>query len=566
MIRPGRSIAAMVLLLTALIFLTGCGNDDAADHAGGGVLDGLARPQQGRSMRATSTMRVGELRRGPDGNRDAGERRYDPAAEPRGDGDVRSNWDNYNVPAGATHVLMDAEGPGVITHIWITFLGSEPQGWAAKGSADHQELMLRMYWDGDPRPAVEAPVGDFFANCFGERAEVISVPVVVEGADSYNAFWRMPFRKSARIEIENQSEKPLSLLYFNIDWIKLDRLAADTPYFYAQYRQEYPVRKGQDYLLLETKGKGHFVGVVLGVRMRSPAWFGEGDEKIYIDGEAKASIWGTGTEDYFLSAWGLEKTSTPYFGVPFFDYRTIGGHVASYRWHLHDPVVFNTGIKVTLEHMGWMSEDENPDYKATSWNEREDDYSSVAFWYQTGAPTFAERAPGADERRLPSLARTVVRAWDEGAARRHGTGEVSKGTDDRTGGDLLVYRPSGPAGAWIEFPIEVAAKEPVRLEIGAMLAPDGGLYQAFLDGVKLGRPLDFSGGREGRTSSVFPLLDFWPEPGSHVLRLECVGKNARSAGYACAVESVRLLERRPRVAEYGHDKDKDWKRDPVLFY
>ena len=139
-------------------------------------------------------------------------------------------------------------------------------------------------------------------------------------------------------------------------------------------------------------------------------------------------------------------------------------------------------------------------------------------------------------------------------------------TDDRTGGDVLLYRPSVPAGAWIEFPIEVAAKEPVRLEIGAMLAPDGGLYQAFLDGVKLGRPLDFSGGREGRTSSVFPLLDFWPEPGSHVLRLECVWKNARSAGYACAVESVRLLERRPRVAEYGHDKDKDWKRDPVLFY
>jgi len=548
------------IILAGSLLAAGCG-DDASETAGGGALDALARPQQGRSMRATSTMRVGELRRGPDGNRDAGERRYDPSADPRGDADVKSNWDNFNVPPGATHVLMDAQGPGVITHIWITFLGPEPQGWATKGSADHQELMLRMYWDGDPRPAVEAPVGDFFANCFGRRVEVVSVPVVVEGADSYNAFWRMPFRKSARIEIENQSAKPLSLLYFNIDWIKLDRLAKDTPYFYAQYRQEYPARKGQDYVLLETRGKGHYVGTVLGVRMRSPSWFGEGDEKITIDGEKKPSIWGTGTEDYFLSAWGLGKTSTPTFGVPFFDYRTIGGHVSSYRWHLHDPIVFNTGIKVTLEHMGWMSEDENPEYKAMSWNEREDDYASVAFWYQTGTPTFAERAPRAGERRLPGLARTVVPGWDP--ARRHGNGEIAKTTDETTGEDVLVYRPARPAGAWLEFPIEVAAKEPLRLEVAAMRVPDGGLYRALLDGVKIGRPLDFRA--RGSSEDVFPLLDFWPEPGRHVLRLECVGRSGGSEGFACGVASVRLLERRPRVAEYSHDRDKDWRKTPLLY-
>ncbi len=551
------------LVLAGLVFLPACRDDDA-ESAGTGVLDGLARPQQGRSMRATSTMRVGELRRGPDGNRDAGERRYDPAAEPRGDADVKSNWDNFNVPPGATHVLMDAAGPGVITHIWVTFLGPEPQGWASQGSADHQELMLRIYWDGETRPSVEAPVGDFFANCFGERSEVVSTPVVVEGGDSYNAFWRMPFRKSARVEIENQSPKPLSLLYYNIDWIKLDRLPADTPYFHAQYRQEYPVRKGEDYVVLETEGKGHFVGAVLGVRMRSPAWFGEGDEKIFIDGEAKPSIWGTGTEDYFLAAWGLERSGTPYFGVPFFDYRTIGGHVSSYRWHLHDPVVFNTGIKVALEHMGWMSEDENPEYKATSWNEREDDYASVAFWYQTGTSTFAARAPGADDRRLPSLARTVVRGWDPAGPRRHGTGAPEKAVDELSGADILSYRPAGATGAWLEFPIEVGAKEPLRLEVGGFAVPDGGRYQAYLDGVKIGEPLDFYA--ESRAEAVFPLLDFWPEPGPHVLKLACVGRSARSTGYTCAVGSVRLLERRPRVSEYAHDKGKDWKTDPKLYY
>ena len=438
------SLGILVTVLAAgLVLMPGCRDDGAAEGTGEGVLDGLARPLQGRSMRATSTMRVGELRRGPDGNRDAGERRYDPTAEPRGDDDVKSNWDNFNVPPGGTHVLMDAQGPGVITHIWVTFLGPEPQGWATKGSANHQELLLRMFWDGSSRPAVEAPVGDFFANCFGERAEVISVPVIVEGADSYNSFWRMPFRKSARIEIENQSDKPLSLLYYNIDWIKLDRLPENTPYFYAQYRQEYPVRDGRDYLILETEGKGHYVGTVLAVRMRSPAWFGEGDEKIYVDGETKPSIWGTGTEDYFLSAWGLAKASTPYFGTPFFDYRTIGGHVASYRWHLHDPIVFNTGIKVTIEHMGWMSEDENPEYKATSWNEREDDYASVAFWYQTGVPAFAERAPGAEERRLPDLARIAVPAWDPASPPWKRGAPKGEGRNDRRRPPRL---PAGPSG------------------------------------------------------------------------------------------------------------------------
>ena len=118
---------------------------------------------------------------------------------------------------------MDEQGPGVITHMWITFLGPEPQAWAPKGSANHQEMLLRIYWDGNERPAIEAPVGDFFANCFGRRSEVVSLPVIVEDADSYNCFWHMPFRKSARIEIENQSENPIGLLYYNIDWIKKDQ-------------------------------------------------------------------------------------------------------------------------------------------------------------------------------------------------------------------------------------------------------------------------------------------------------------------------------------------------------
>ena len=524
-----------------------------------GVMDDLAQPQSGRSMRATSTMRVGEVRRGP-----APERIINPDAEPRGDLDEASNWDNFNVLPGETHVLMDKQGPGVITHIWLTFLSPEPQDWAKQGSANHQELLLRMFWDGNARPGVEAPVGDFFAGCFGKRSEVISLPVVVEGGDSYNCFWRMPFRKSARIEIVNQSAKPLSLLYYNIDWIKLDKLPKDTPYFYAQYRQEYPCQHGQDYLILDTQGKGHYVGTVLAVRTRSPAWFGEGDEKIYLDGEAKASIWGTGTEDYFLGAWGLKKTSTPYFGVPYFDqWGIVGSHTSAYRWHLNDPIVFNRGIKVTLEHFGWLSPDENPQHKATSWNEREDDYASVAFWYQTGTPTFKARAPDAPERALPSLERVIAYARDFADSGHHGVGEASAQQLEFYDGPQLLYQPKRSEGAWLELPFEVKKKEPLRLLLNLTKSYDFGRYQVSLNGVKLGEIMD--GYSPQVVNEEFHLLDFWPEPGTYTIRLECVGRNPASQGYYLGLESVRLRERRPRVTTYGFDQDKDWRKEPVVY-
>lgn len=515
-------------------------------------LNGLARLKDGRSRRATSTFRLGA-----DG-------RYDPNAPPLGDATERSNYDNFRVAPGATHVCMDVKGPGVITHMWFTFLGPEPQSWAPEGSATHQDMLLRIYWDGNPRPGVEAPLGDFFANCFGKRSEVISLPVIVEDADSYNCFWRMPFRKSARVEIVNQGDKPVNLLYYNIDWIQLKSLPKDTPYFYAQYRQEYPVQKGRDYVVLETRGRGHYVGTVLAVRTRSPSWFGEGDEKITIDDEETPSIWGTGSEDYFLSAWGLKKTSTPYFGVPYFDqWGIVGGHTSAYRWHIHDPIVFRKSIKVAFEHWGWISPDENPERRAMSWNEREDDYASVAFWYQTGTPTFQARAPHARERRLPSLERVIAYARDFSDPKHRGDGPASTQRLPMYEGPQLLYRPTAQENAWLEIPFEVKEKEPLRLLLNLTMSYDFGIYQAYLNGVKIGQPMDLYSA--DITSREFHLLDFWPDPGTYTLRLECVGKNTLSTGYYLGIESVRLRERRPRVREYGFDRDRDWRTDPVLY-
>ncbi len=516
------------------------------------LLGTLAKPHSGKSMRVSSTFRQGK-----DG-------KYDPNAPPKGDLEERSNSDNFYVAPGKTHVLMDVKGPGEITHMWITFLGPEKQGWAPKGSATHQEMLLRIFWDGSTKPGVEAPLGDFFAGCFGKRSEVISLPVAVEGGDFYNCFWRMPFRKSARIEIVNQSDRPVNLLYYNIDWIKQDHMGKDVPYFYAHYHQEYPCKHGSDYVLLDTKGKGHYVGTVLAVRTRSPMWFGEGDEKIYLDGEQTASIWGTGTEDYFLSAWGLKKTSAPYFGVPYFDqWGIVGGHTSAYRWHLNDPIVFSKGIRVTFEHFGWISADENPKHQTNSWNEREDDYASVAFWYQTGEPTFNDPVPPGAERKLPSLERETAFGRDFLAGQYHGAGEVMKQSLGFYDDDQLLFKPESQKQGWIEIPFEIKKKEPLRLVLNMTKSYDFGKYQAYLNGIKLGEPMDFF--NSSVANEEFQLLDFWPVPGKYTLRLECVGQNLQSQGNFIGIESVRLRERRPRVLEYGFDKGKDWKAKQELY-
>lgn len=491
--------------------------------------------------------------------------KYDSKSTWTGDLDEHSNRDNFRVAPGQTHVLMDVKGPGAITHMWLTFLGPEPQDWAKQGSANHQEMLLRVYYDGNKRPSVEAPVGDFFANCFGKRSPVVSLPVLVEDGDSYNCFWTMPFRKSCRVEIVNQSVKNINLLYYNIDWIEKP-VSKDTPYFYAQYRQEYPVEHGKDYVILDTQGRGHYVGTVLAVRTRSPMWFGEGDEKVYIDGEKTPSIWGTGTEDYFLSAWGLQTTSTPYSGTPYFDqWGIVGGHTSAYRWHLADPVVFQKGIKVSIEHFGWISPDENPKGLTNSWNEREDDFSSVAFWYQTGDSTFAARAP--EKRTLPSIERQTIYAR-EAPAMGSVKGELQQ--LELYDGPQVLYK-AGKIGDIVEIPFRVDQKEPLRLLLNMTTSYDFGQYQAALvpeglaplGGFPIGPVLDLYS--EKIENKEFHLLDFWPDPGAYVLRLTCVGKNPKSSGHFMGLESVRLRERRPRVKQFGYDKDKDWRIQPKLY-
>jgi len=187
----------------------------------------------------------------------------------------------------------------------------------------------------------------------------------------------------------------------------------------------------------------------------------------------------------------------------------------------------------------------------------------VAFWYQTGEPTFKARAPHAKERTLPNLDRTIL-ARDFTDAKYHGAGEASVQEMDYLYPDgQLFYAPAEAAGGWVEIPFKVEKKEPKRLLLVMTRASDFGKYQAYLNGVKLGGVIDLY--NPTLDSREFHLLDFWPEPGDYTLRLECVGKNYLSESNKLGVESVRLRERRPRVTTFGHEKDKDWNTEPKLY-
>lgn len=312
-----------------------------------------------------------------------------------------SNRDNRLIPPGKTLVLADIAGPATIHHIWMTFPEPGPSWLGRGGNANHSELVLRIYWDGGAEPAVESPVGDFFAAGFGQRAEVNSAPVQVEGGDSYNCYWPMPFHKLARIEIENQSAKPLGSFYYQIDYVKEESLPPDTPYFCAQYRQEFPTQSGRDYVILDAQGRGHYVGTVLSVRSRSPQWFGEGDDKFYIDGENTPSLWGTGTEDYVGNAWGMAAGTHPYFGVPILEgeWGMVGYRTTVYRWHLPDPVRFTKSLRAEIEDAGWISKDELKEGVHEGFVERNDDFGDGGLT----RPRFHYPFPAAMSRRFLGL-------------------------------------------------------------------------------------------------------------------------------------------------------------------
>ncbi len=271
------------------------------------------------------------------------------------------NRDYLVIEPGETAVLAEIKGPAAIHHIWVTIAAEPFYG---------RKLILRMYWDGEKNPSVEAPIGDFFGVGHGLLRNFSSLPVNCSSEGrAKNCYWYMPFQKAALITVTNEGAERVRAFYYYIDYRQLRSLPAETFYFHAQYRQEMPCIPNQNYLILEAKGRGHYVGCNLSVLQRSMGWWGEGDDMIYVDGEPFPSLHGTGSEDYFSDAWGMREDENPFYGCPLQEDDFLEGAKATvYRFHLPDPIPFKKSIKVTIEH--------------GHGNDRSDFFSSVAYWYQ----------------------------------------------------------------------------------------------------------------------------------------------------------------------------------------
>lgn len=285
-----------------------------------------------------------------------------------------------DVPGSGNVTLADIQGPGAITHIWLTV---RPDSW--------RRLVLRAYWDDESAPSVEVPLGDFFCNGWCERCNVSSLPIAVNPAGGFNSYWEMPFRRHARLTLENLTPDEVRGFYYQVDYVLTD-VPEDYAYFHAQWRRSNPLPYGQVHTLLDgVTGQGQYVGTYLAWGANNNGWWGEGEIKFYLDGDgAFPTICGTGTEDYFGGAWCFEEPkgayatySTPFLGLP----QVIrgDGHYRSqqrfgmYRWHIADAIRFREDLRVTIQALGWRSRQEGRE----RYLPLQDDIASTAFWYQT---------------------------------------------------------------------------------------------------------------------------------------------------------------------------------------
>jgi hypothetical protein len=278
------------------------------------------------------------------------------------------------VNANETVTLAEITGSGAIQHIWLTPTGN----W--------QMSILRIYWDDEKEPSVEAPIGAFFGMGFNEFAPLNSLAVTVNPGSAFNCYWKMPFRKKCRITLQNLNEMEAMRIYYQVDYT-LTEVGNDEAYFHAQYRRSNPNTTSIHTILDGVKGKGQFVGLFMGVGVNNNGWWGEGEIKFFMDGDKDfPTIIGTGTEDYFCGSYNFEnkKThqyqeySTPYAGLHqvirpdgLYNSQTRFG---MYRWHILDPIRFEKDLKITIQDLGWRI--------GGRYLKQQSDVQTVAFWYQ----------------------------------------------------------------------------------------------------------------------------------------------------------------------------------------
>ncbi|MDG3010241.1 DUF2961 domain-containing protein [Rhodococcus sp. D2-41] len=307
------------------------------------------------------------------------------------------NDDRVTLAPGRAVVLADIAGAGAINHLWVTVANERMNRDPWMREPDHlRRLVLRAYWDGEEQPSIAVPLGDFFGVGHGRTTNFVSAPLQMSPEDGkgFNCFFHMPFGDGARLEIASELTDEQVYVYYYVDYESFDALEDGLGRFHAQWRRNNPCAgadqdgemndeylltgtnlDGRDnYTILEATGRGHYVGCVLSIRNLRETdqwnWYGEGDDMIFIDSDDwPPTLHGTGTEDYFNTAWcPTQSYHAPYHGITLPGGDNWSGQIGLYRFHIEDPITFERSIRVSIEH-GHA-------------NKRSDDYSSVAYWYQ----------------------------------------------------------------------------------------------------------------------------------------------------------------------------------------
>ncbi|MEP0842716.1 MAG: DUF2961 domain-containing protein [Phycisphaerae bacterium] len=468
--------------------------------------------------------------------------------------DPESNMDAWHIGPGQRQVLTELEGPGEIRHMWFTLAGRDRRY--------PRTAVLRIWWDDAQHPSVETPFGDFFAAGNGMRANVSSPPVEVTSyGRALNCYWRMPFRRKARIEVANDGRHDLTV-YWQFDWMKLPKAPDDMVYFHARYRQECPTQTFSPYVIFEGRGAGHYVGTVFSLQCSYGSWFGESDDRFYIDGEAEPSIVGTGCEDYFNDAWNFRLFSNENTGVTIKEPNAEDCRFTAYRWHVRAPITFSKSLKVEIERRSFIQNVDPATGRSTQYDfkYRPDFCSSVAYWYQREvAEPFAPFPPVA-ERINPEI---VVEVADLADQIRTSGGTVAREKSNRTCNlkHMLHVENKGPGG-WFEVPCRVDEAGRYSISVFQSLHRTGGLWKVTLKRpageILLSRAMDFYdpylAWKENRPENF--VYGTWfeqkvglhrLEPGDYVFRFECVGANPLSRaresdapGYDCALDGISL--------------------------
>jgi hypothetical protein len=285
------------------------------------------------------------------------------------------NRDRLEIAAGDSAVLVDVEGPGLIQRLWITVASADPEYL--------RRIALKMYWDGESDPSVAAPLGDFFGNGFDKR-HYTALPMGVSSGGFYS-YLPMPFRRRARIVVENGTGREIDAFYYNVGWVRTEDLPRNLRTFHAWWHRNPRTADTLPHVVLDARGRGVFAGLSLNAESYDDRlWFLEGDEAFVVDGVFRGQ--GTGTEDYFNGGWYFDQGpfAAPFHGVVVKD--EARGRIAAYRWHLPDPIPFHSSLQVTLEH-GHA-------------NEELADYATVAYWYQAEPHRPSAPLPPPDARRV----------------------------------------------------------------------------------------------------------------------------------------------------------------------